>query len=216
MSRTSLAVASWLLPLTACATLFPRAESNIAAGPAVLSDVVWISGSSNFSRFTCRATDVAISAEAALEQVVRSKADGIPAVKTAALAIPVRSLDCGISEMNSDLYRTLRGDVNPTISFSLGEYAIRERGKERQVRMDGVLRINGQEQNVVIQGWVRQDPNGQLRLRGERAINMRSFGIKPPRKFLGIVRVRDQVTVGFDVAVRPLIDPLGILSSTIQ
>jgi hypothetical protein len=216
MSRTSLAVASWLLPLTACATLFPKAESNITASPSLPADVVWISGSSNFSSFTCRATDVAVTAEAALEQVVRARADGIPAVKTAALAIPVRSLDCGISEMNSDLYRTLHGDVYPTISFSMGDYAIRERGKERQVRMDGRLRINGQEQNIVVQGWVRRDRSGQLRFKGEREINMRNFGIKPPRKFLGLVRVRDQVTVGFDVAVRPLVDPLGILSSTIQ
>lgn len=69
---------------------------------------------------------------------------------------------------------------------------------------------------MVVYGQVVRDPSGELRLRGERMIDVREYGIVPPTRFLGLVRVRKEVIVHFDVAVRPLIDPLGVLTSSLQ
>jgi polyisoprenoid-binding protein YceI len=209
MPRLSLIVAG-LLPLAACATRTPTAEP---VTPAPGTDVVWVTGSTNFNTFSCQATDVAVSTQAALEEVNRTRTDGLPAVQSGALAIPVKSLDCGNPKMNSDLRKTLAADVNPVITFRLGEYVILNQTEPRKVKMDGALRIGGTEQIMSVTGVVSRDANGILRLRGERAINVRTFGIQPPRRFGGIMRVDEVVTVHFDVAVRPLIDPLGILSS---
>ena len=78
-----------------------------------------------------------------------------------------------------------------------------------------VLRIRGREQPVVVNALVRRE-NGVFRLRGERAINLRTYGIDPPTRFLGLVRVDEVVTVHFDVAVRPLVDPLGMVTSSLH
>ena len=209
MPRLSLIVAG-LLPLAACATRTPTAEP---VTPAPGTDVVWVTGSTNFNTFSCQATDVAVSTQAALEEVSRTRSDGLPAVQSGALAIPVKSLDCGNPKMNSDLRKTLAADVNPVITFRLGEYAILNRTEPRKVKMDGALRIGNREQVVSVTGVVARDASGILRLRGERAINVRTFDIQPPRRFGGLMRVHEVVIVHFDVAVRPLIDPLGILSS---
>jgi polyisoprenoid-binding protein YceI len=157
---------------------------------------------------------VNLSAEAAPEEFIRTRNDGVTAVRSAAVEVPVRSLDCGIGLQNSHLFETLQATKYPEISFTLSDYVVDPKDAEHKVRMLGVLRIKGTERSVVIHGNVFRNPMGQLILRGERLIDMRTFGVKPPRKFLGLLRVHDEVTVHFEVVVRPLIDPLGMLMAS--
>lgn len=216
MSRKSLLRIGCSVGLTACASLSPPPAPDIAPTASAPVDKVWFTGSSNIKRFNCRATQVAVSAEAAIEDFDRTRADGLPAVKGGALAIPVQSLDCGIQKMNHDLLITLGSTTNPTISFLLWNYVVLDRNDPRSVRMNGLLRMAGKEKMMVVYGKVQRNPSGELRLRGKRMIDVREYGIVPPTKFLGLVRVDKNVTVHFDIAVRPLIDPLGILTSALQ
>jgi hypothetical protein len=215
MSWKSLSGALLSFGLIACAGVTPRSSSTptTSAAPA---DVVWFTGSSNIRRFTCSTTQVAVSAEAALAEFDRTRADGIPAVSSAALAIPIKSLDCGIHKMNHDLFATLGGDANPTISFVLSDYVVTNPQSPATVRINGLLRLAGRASSTVINGTVARAPDGQLRLRGEHRLDVRDFGVKPPRRFFGLLRVQPDIKIRFDVAVRPLIDPLGILTSTLQ
>lgn len=199
------------ISLAACASQSRVSSIDPLASPS--QDRVWFTGSSNIRNFTCAAKQVNVSAEAALEDFARTKNDGIPAVKSAALEVPVRSLDCGIGLQNSHLFETLGATKNPSITFVLGNYTV---NADRQVRMNGALRIAGVERNVDIHGTVLRAPNGQFVLTGDREIDVKDFGVKPPRRFLGLLRVRKEVTVHFVVAVRPLIDPLGILTASLQ
>jgi len=210
----ALSISGCALAVAACASVAP--PSSLPDAPLHSTDVVWFTGSSNISHFSCSATQVALSAEAALDEFERTRTDGVPAVKHAAMAIPIRSLDCGIQKMNHDLFVTLGGTTNPTISFSLSNYVVMKGQSPGSVRMNGLLRLAGRENAMVVYGTVVRDADGQLRLRGERMIDVRDFGIKPPRRFLGLLRVRPDIEVHFDVAVRPLIDPLGILISSLQ
>jgi len=179
-------------------------------------DKIWVTGSSNIREFVCRANRVDVSVEAAPEDFARTKSDGLPAVRGAALAVPVRSLDCGIGLQNTHLFETLGATEHPSISFSLSDYVV-ERGESvNAVRMQGLLRIAGTERTVTLHGSVFRNAAGQLILRGEREIDVRDFGIKPPRRFFGLLRVRKDVTVHFEVVVRPLIDPLGVLLSSLE
>lgn len=216
MSRKSLLFIGLPVALAACAGRSPAPTPPITPSTPPGSDLVWVTGSSNIRSFNCRATQVAVSAEAALEDIDRTRADGVPAVKRGAVAIPVQSLDCGIRKMNHDLLTTLGGTAHPVISFSLWNYVVLDRNDPRSVRMNGVLRVAGRERVMVIHGKVLRDSTGQIRLRGERTIDVRDYGISPPTRFLGLLRVRKEVTVHFDVAVRPLIDPLGVLTSSLQ
>ena len=211
MIRASILVVGSSLVLAACASI-PPVTSPIPMSP----DKIWFTGSSNIRSFTCRATQVNVSAEAAPELFDRTRADGLPAVRNAALQVPVRSLDCGIALQNAHMFETLDASNNPSISFTLSDYAIDRGDAASNVRMQGLLRIAGTERAVVVHGTVFRNPAGEVILRGARAIDIREFGIKPPRRFLGLLRVRNEVTVHFEVAVRPLIDPLGVLVSALQ
>lgn len=207
------------LALSAGVNSVPKANApapKSSAGGTVPTDKVWLTGSSNILAFTCRATMVNLSVEAAPEDFERTKRDGLPAVRSAALEVPVRSLDCGIGLQNTDLFEALDAGNQPAISFSLADYVVDRSEAGSNVRMEGLLRIAGKERSMVLHGNVSRNPAGQLILRGQREIDMRSFGITPPRRFFGLLRVRNEVTVHFEVAVRPLIDPLGVLVSTLQ
>jgi hypothetical protein len=71
--------------------------------------------------------------------------------------------------------------------------------------MEGVLRIAGQERVLILHGNVSRNTAGQLILRGQREIDMRTFGIKPPRRFFGLLRVRNEVDRSFR-SCRPTTD----------
>ena len=203
--------------LSAAVTIIGCAGSprpSTSPSPVANSDKVWFSGSSNIRRFTCYAKQVNVSAEAAPEEFARTRNDGVTAVRSGAVSVPVRSLDCGIGLQNSHLFETLSASRYPDISFTLSDYLIERADGESRVRMNGHLRIAGNERDVVIHGSVFRAPSGQLMLRGDRLIDVRTFGVKPPRRFLGLLRVRDEVTVHFEVVVRPLIDPLGMLMAS--
>lgn len=203
--------------LAACFAPAPHGNPPVPKLPATgAADRVWVTGSSNIRRFTCRASQVYISAEAAPEDFERTTDDGVPAVRKAALNVPVRSLDCGIGLQNTHLFETLGATANPAITFGLSNYFVERLDDVRRVRMQGSLRIGAVERKVVLYGMVARDSNGQWVLRGDRAIDMRDFGIAPPRRFLGLLRVRNDVTVHFEVVVRPLIDPLGVLAASLQ
>lgn len=216
MVRNHLLLLGSVLALSACATQPPPTLAPAPDGTVAPVDHVWFTGTSNIRRFSCNAKKVYLSAEAAPDQFARTKDDGIPAVRSAAFSIPVRSLDCGIGLQNTHLFETLGATAHPDISFVLSDYTIELQDARPMIRMNGALRIAGVERDVIVRGQVLHGPNGQLMLRGERTIDMRDFGIKPPRRFLGLLRVRDEITVHFLVVVRPLIDPLGVLATALQ
>lgn len=201
--------------LAACAGQ-SRVSDPVSPQSAPSQDRVWFTGSSNIRNFTCSAKQVNISAEAALEAFERTKHDGFPAVKSAALQVPVRSLDCGIGLQNSHLFEALAASTHPSITFVLGDYSVDRSGGDATIRINGALRIAGVERNVVLNGTLLRGARGQLMLVGDREIDVRDFGVPPPRRFFGLLRVRKDVTVHFLVAVRPLIDPLGILTASLQ
>ncbi len=209
MSRKTVVLPVCCLVLAACAG---NSRSATTPSPVAGTDVVWFTGASNIRHFSCSTTDVAVFTEAAPELIDRSRSDNLPAVRSAAFAIPVRSLDCGIHQMNNDLQETLAAESNPTISFRLSNYVMIG-GKSGAVRMNGLLTIAGHEKMTLIYGKVIRDGNGGLRLLGNRVIDVRDFGVTPPRKFFGLLKVQKEITIHFNVAVRPLIDPLGILAT---
>jgi len=218
MTRNRSLLIACSLVLAACVNQAPPANPPAPqSGSMRAADRVWFTGSSNIvRRFTCSAARVYVSAEAAPEDFERTREDGLPAVRSAALQVPVRSLDCGIRQQNTDLFKTLGAAANPTISFALSGYSVVPSENVRRVRMHGALRIAGVERRVVLYGTVFRNAAGEWILRGDRAINVRDFGIAPPRRFLGLLRVHDEVIVHFEVAVRPLIDPLGVLAASLQ
>jgi polyisoprenoid-binding protein YceI len=213
MSRIRSLLALSTLSLVACVNTAPTNRPDPLLSSA---DRVWFEGTSNIRQFTCNAKKVYVSTEAAPENFQRTKVDGVPAVRNAAVDVPVKSLDCGIGLQNAHLFETLGASAHPDITFVLNTYAVQPSQDKRNVTIDGALRIAGVERSMRFNGSAFRTGSGEWMLTGDRVINVRDFGIAPPRRFFGLLRVRNEVTVHFELAVRPLIDPLGVLTASLQ
>ncbi len=168
----------------------------------------WIEGTSSVSSFTCEADDVAGGGRLAGNIV--SVSTGHSARAQAHMTIPVQQLDCGKARMNSDLRDALRAGDFPYIQFELqsaevvaapasstGWYGLRALGR---------LEIAGEERLVTIPAEGIRLADGLYRVRGSMPLRMTDFGVDPPTALLGMVKVRDEIEVHFDVvAACPLL-----------
>jgi hypothetical protein len=68
-------------------------------------------------------------------------------------------------------------------------------------RIAGTVTIAGVQRLVSTTATVRADTLGTLHVSGSYDIRPSDFGVAPPRRFAGLLRVRDRATVHFDVAL---------------
>lgn len=191
-----------LLLAAAALLAAPAAASAQAPGPA--DEIrVWFTGASNVRSFTCRATEVGASDRLPSVAPGDAPAAADPAARPVTLRIPVARVDCGIPLMNRHLRHALHADRHPTIQFTLAEYELVPGDSAWAVRMMGALAIAGVERTVTVDAAVRTDSAGVVHVTGAYPLRVTDYGIRPPRRFGGLLRVREQVTVHFDV---PLAD----------
>jgi hypothetical protein len=204
MSRPRTAALAALLLAAGCHAWRP----SRAPSPERAPDRVWLTGASNIRRFACGSESVRVLLALPAGATVDGILAGDSAAVTAAVAVAVSSLDCGIGQQSKHLHAALGAPAAPTIEFRLASHRLGgDRsgfvGPEVPVRLDGALRIAGTERAVTLAAVVHRDPSGALRLRGEHALRPTDFGVTPPVRFAGLLRVRDAVTVHWDVALRP-------------
>jgi hypothetical protein len=170
-----------------------------AAGPEVLrlqpGSKVWVSGGSTVRDWRCDAKTV----ESALVPGTQdpATADLEQLVQTGKVVVPVADLECGNGKMNDHMRKALKADDNPAIEFTMVSYELRG----TQALLRGRLGIAGAQQDIEIPATVTQEDGGVVRVKGETEIRMTKWGIKPPSLMLGTMKVKDPVTIGFDVTV---------------
>ncbi len=190
-ARLALALAAGLLLAGAGA-----AQSSEAPGSYALQGEsrFWIEGTTTVDDFACTAAPV------------RGRAAVAPRAVGGTLAVPVAAFDCGIGQMNRDLQAALRGDAHPEIRFGLqrAEAAgATDAGGWVPVRAWGTLSLAGAERLVALTAQGRRYPDGRVRIRGRHPLLMTDFGVEPPARLLGLVRVHDRIVVHFDLVAAP-------------
>jgi len=162
---------------------------------------VWVTGASNIRRFTCNARELSGALDlhgltTRGEVLVGANALGAPS-----LSVTVAKLDCGIGIMNRHLHEALQGTRQPTIEFRLTTYEVDLTAPVPVARIAGTVTIAGVQRLVSTTATVRADTLGTLHVSGSYDIRPSDFGVAPPRRFAGLLRVRDRATVHFDVAL---------------
>ena len=199
MRRTMLA-----LPFLAFPAFAPEAAALTrgltADRPIRPESRVWITGASNLRRFRCRARDVEGSLVLRANATRSAVLSGENVSTEPTLRVVVDRVDCGIDAMNRHLRDALHGAVYPVIDFRLATYEVDLASATPIARIIGQVTIGGVQRPVAVTASVRADSLGTMRVQGTYVIQMRDFGVAAPRRFGGLLRVRDQVTVHFDVA----------------
>jgi hypothetical protein len=194
--------ASWLTaPLIALAASANVAQAGAPGYPIRPESRVWFTGASNIRHFTCRARAVSGALDLRGTVTTSPVLTGENAATEPTLTVTVDQLDCGIGMMNNHLHEALRGAQHPRIEFRLALYEVDLNTEQPTARLTGVVTIAGVQRLVATTAAVHADSLGTLHVRGAYVIHPTEFGVAPPRRFLGLLRVHDRVTVHFDVAL---------------
>jgi hypothetical protein len=188
------------------------AAGSVPPRPIRPQSRIWFTGASNIRHFTCEARQLAGDLELQGIPTGRAVLAGENATPRPSLSVSVEQLDCGIGIMNRHLREALQGTHHPTIEFQLTTYEVDLRPAVPVARIAGRVTIAGVQRPVVATATIRADTLGALYLHGTYAIRPTDFGVAPPRRFGGLLQVRDSITVHFDVAVDPDGDTADVIA----
>lgn len=156
---------------------------------------IWVAGGSTVRDYKCVAKT--INAEIFAPSAATDKLEVSEFVKSAAVAVEVAQLDCGNGKMNEHMRNALKEKQFPKVEFVLAGYTV----AGEDIALNGKLTIAGKEQAITFPAKVT-DIGGTVRAVATKQIKMSEWGVKPPSLMLGAMKVKDDVTIGFDVALK--------------
>jgi len=165
---------------------------------------LWIEGGSNLHDWSCKASSIEAAIEVD-ESFVKTTTVGSTSLKRVQVKVPVRNLKCGNGKMDNNLYKALKADDAPEISYILATFDVVP-GAEKDsftVKAVGALTVAGTEKTVNMDVTAARLPDGGVRAEGALALLMTDFGVKPPTALLGTLRTDNKITVKFSLLVGP-------------
>jgi polyisoprenoid-binding protein YceI len=153
--------------------------SSSAAALSLKAGSLWLEGDSTLHAYKSTATVLSVSGAAPEALVV---------------TVDVKGLKSGDKGLDKNMYNALKAEANPQITFKASKYE--HSGSSAAIH--GLLSIAGVEKPVTVQARVEPAAEG-TRVQGSKKLLMSEFGIKPPKMFLGTLKVRDRVVIHFDI-----------------
>jgi len=166
---------------------------------------VTIDGTSSLHAFHCKTNKINayVDVDPGYTKDLTKIARPIVSVK---VNIVVRTLSCGNGQMDKNMYNTLKADENPLIKYTLSGYDILDGSASPTAfaaNTTGTLMISGQEKSVAIKINAERLSDGKATAKGEQAVLMTDFGIKPPSFMFGRLKVGNKIIVKFNLKAGP-------------
>jgi hypothetical protein len=118
------------------------------------------------------------------------------------LEIPVDRLRSGDGSLDEKMVKALKSRAHPLIVFRTESYQFVPESGEASMRLRGRLLIAGVENSIEIGAKATRAGSG-LRVTGRKQLQMSDYGIQPPVLMFGALKVKDAVTVSFDLELQP-------------
>ncbi|MCM4157338.1 YceI family protein [Gramella sp. AN32] len=167
---------------------FEKTELAILPGSELI-----INGSTNVNNFHCR-FDIDLISEA--RKVNFTMEDSCIWVKDLVLRLDTSGFDCRNKRMNEDFQDLLMFDTYPEIHISIDKIQIIS---EQYAR--AFIKVHLAGQNNFYELPVKTERN---RYEGKLKLNIRDFGLEPPKKALGLIQVDEEIEIAFNLIVSGL------------
>lgn len=166
----------------------------MAASNESLANYVNISGETNINCFECRYSrnqDNNINQD--FQLTYDKISGGIIEVK-----IPVSEFKCSNEIMYDDFRELLKAEYYPFIRIKIDPSQIINTIPDKSpVDLNVSITIDNVTKVQPVSCWINSPGNNTLSITGTTTINIIDFRLKPPVKFLGLVRVKDEVKIKF-------------------
>jgi polyisoprenoid-binding protein YceI len=195
---------AYFAAVTLLATLATTAATQETARVVVAPESkVWIEGTSNLHGWSCKAEKLEAVIE--LDAAAAAQVSVAPpkALKKVDVKVPVRALKCGHGAMDDNLYKALKADGNPNISYILATFEATpgETKDTFTLKTVGTLNIAGKENKLSMDVAATRLSDGTVKATGMVPIKMTDFGITPPTAIFGRLKTGDEVKVNFELTV---------------
>lgn len=163
-----------------------------------------LEGATNINQFTCDCQEnFPVDTYHTIE-------DGSPyflRLENTDLKLRIEKLDCGRDVINKDLRKALQADEHPYIRIEVQSIRLPEVddavGDDQWTNIPVKTRITiaGVSRPLHLSVDAKAVDKKTYKLRSETKVAMTDFGIDPPKPMLGMIKVKDEITIHFDLIV---------------
>lgn len=151
-----------------------------------------ISGDTNINEFRCEFNTFYLEQ---CTEVVYHKSGNHISFKNAVLTLRNEGFDCGSRGINKDFHALLNTARYPKITLELtGVTVENNRGKASVT-----INIAGKENSYRVPIEIITSPMN--RFTGRLKLDIRDFGLEPPKKLLGLIVIKEDIEIDFNLAV---------------
>ena len=195
-----------ILLIAICMLTFPSPgqQPNIIHGALVIhpSSTVSINGNTNVSKYRC-----AIDGYKESDTLLLTAERGKGAYFTKGTArLDASSFDCGKKLITNDFRESIQTAKYPYITIGFISFEREPTYAKTEEQFNGKLAITLADVTVPCQVrcGIVLDEKGLIHLRGKRTFKFSDFGLKPPTKMGGLIKVKEDIEVAFHLVLSRL------------
>ena len=152
-----------------------------------------ISGDTNINKFRCEFNTFYLEQH---REVIYSQKGNTLSFKNAILTLKNEGFDCGNRAINKDFHSLLNTSEYPKITLELMELIFT---KENNGHACVKITIAGRQKTYVVPVDITLATTS--RFIGKMKLNIGDFGLQPPKKMLGLIVIKEEIDINFDLAV---------------
>jgi len=201
--RRQFAGRSSFLALIAASVVVPTGAWKLYTEQLALQPAskLWVEGTSTIRSFSCQAGEVKATVEASGSNSVARLMTGEKAVESVNVVVPSEKLDCGNGTMNEHMRKAIKAEEAPTIAFRVTSYDMTKEANGVAGKLTGTLTLGGKTKTITVPATGVME-SGDLHVTGSYQLAMSDYDLKAPSLMFGRIKVRDQVTVKFDLLLK--------------
>lgn len=159
-----------------------------------------INGSSNVNSFTCDVKEY-LRADTlwCLQEERNSK---YIFTSNSMLRLEIRKFDCHHKYITADFRKMVKADAYPTLIIRFLSLDPIRHGAT--VKGQVLVELAGKKKIMDVMYQCEQLPSGQMHLTGNRTMRFPDFELEPPKKIGGLIRIREDIDVQFNLYFRKL------------
>jgi hypothetical protein len=168
------------------------------------SSTLDIEGTTNINSFKCAIAKYVGNDTLVLHEGGRNIR---PVFVRGAVELDAASFDCGMAMMTSDFQKAINAKVHPAIVIDFISFERTPAYTTVREQFKGILKISlgGVTRLFEVNCAIDVDSSGTINLAGSREFTFSDFGLTPPTRMLGAVKVNEALRVSFHLKLK--LDP---------
>lgn len=178
-----------------------QSSGNVAKWIIQKNSILQVAGKSNVNSFTCEISKYDNADTIQLfdnnNKTIRLSGD---------LEMDILSFDCHSSMINKDMQTTLKADVYPQLKIRFLSLESMPLLRTNAEQIKGILEVElaGVIKRIEMTYCISRINDNYIRLSGSRSFTFSDFKLSPPQKFAGLIKIKDDFNVNFQLVLRAI------------